>query len=91
VGDAAVALDPLSGAGICRSLASGFEAGRSILAENSGDRDAMVRYQQIIDELVHNSLAEQARLYRKVADWIDRPFWRRRILSTAYIVPQARL
>jgi flavin-dependent dehydrogenase len=77
-GDAAVAHDPLSGSGVWRALASGWEAARAALSADSGDTDAVARYQRSAEARYRAYRVEQARAYGQVTDWPDRPFWRRR-------------
>lgn len=78
-GDAAASPDPLSGSGISRALTSGWEAARSLMAARAGDAGAPAEYQRAAETEYRTYLRERARVYGRVTDWLDRPFWHRRM------------
>jgi 2-polyprenyl-6-methoxyphenol hydroxylase-like FAD-dependent oxidoreductase len=85
-GDAASAVDPLSGQGIERALRAGIRAAHTIdavLNAETGANDA--RRQAAIDEYQRDQtatdreyLAQRHECYARVRRWTDRPFWKRR-------------
>jgi flavin-dependent dehydrogenase len=78
VGDAAVAYDPLSGAGLCRALETAIDAADAIAAHHWGHVDALTQYGARLDEALSSHLASQARFYAVEQRWPHAPFWRRR-------------
>jgi flavin-dependent dehydrogenase len=89
VGDAASALDPLSGQGMERALRAGIRgaaAADSLLhAESRGEqeqcRETLAQFQREQSLLDRECLQQRSECYAKVRRWVARPFWRRRVLS----------
>ena len=80
VGDAAIALDPLSGNGIIRALQTGIAAADVIMA--GGDRSSLKLYEQVVANIASNALVLSRTAYQKESRW-DHPFWQRRRNVTA--------
>lgn len=72
VGDAAMALDPLSSHGITSALATGVEAARAIV---SGSFD---RYETVVDTMWRAYAAMRRNIYAAERRWASSPFWTRR-------------
>jgi flavin-dependent dehydrogenase len=82
VGDAAMALDPLFGLGICRALESGLNAARALIGSCNGDSGAIARYQGWAESCYRDYLARYAAVYSTVTRWSDYKFWNRRARTT---------
>ncbi|MGH9279499.1 MAG: tryptophan 7-halogenase, partial [Acidimicrobiales bacterium] len=84
VGDAALAVDPLSSQGIFNALATGIQAGDAIadaIADALADAIAdgtVSAYAARIEEMARTYRAQLADYYAMERRWPDRPFWRRR-------------
>jgi flavin-dependent dehydrogenase len=86
VGDALIALDPLTSSGITGALEDGLWAARTIVHLLAG-RDspealaAADEYAIRAQRIRHRYLAERHRVYAQERYWADRPFWQRRIAA----------
>lgn len=89
IGDAAIALDPLSGNGIIRALQTGIAAADVIVA--GGDPSSLELYCQVVANIASDDVVRSRENYRKETRW-NHPFWQRRqdvvprdnaVLSTA--------
>ena len=79
VGDAANAIDPLSGGGITKALYSALLASNAVTEALSGTTDALEIYSDRCEQQFEHSLKVGALYYRRMVDrWPDSPFWRRR-------------
>ena len=78
VGDAALAVDPLSGGGVTTAIRSSQAAAESALALLHGRRAAIVAYERALDEQWSTYLEERALNYSFERRWSESPFWRRR-------------
>jgi flavin-dependent dehydrogenase len=79
VGDAALALDPLSGQGILASLRSGiFAAYAAGDVLTRGDGRALPRYQRFIQCALASFQRSRQRYYGEEQRWRSHPFWSRR-------------
>jgi flavin-dependent dehydrogenase len=78
VGDAAMAVDPLSSMGILLALRSGLAAARAIAAHLDGDNTALERHEREVAQRFDGYLAERAAIYALESRWPDAPFWLRR-------------
>jgi 2-polyprenyl-6-methoxyphenol hydroxylase-like FAD-dependent oxidoreductase len=78
VGDAAIAWDPLSSAGITMALRSGMEASEAIQASLAGDHSAIECYTRRILFRNNQYMAEKAMHYSAEKRWPEEPFWKRR-------------
>jgi flavin-dependent dehydrogenase len=79
VGDAALAVDPISGSGIVRALRTawaGAEAAFAVL--ETGSHDAICAYERERDLECTRYLQERADYYGLESRWADQPFWARR-------------
>jgi flavin-dependent dehydrogenase len=78
-GDAALALDPLSGQGILAALRTGifaaYAAGDWI---RGGESSALSRYQGFIDRTRDGYLQARRRYYSEELRWPECTFWQRR-------------
>jgi flavin-dependent dehydrogenase len=77
-GDAALASDPLSGAGLEQALVGGLGAARAcegMLAGHAGAADA---YAAASETAWHDMLAARAEAYARETRWPWSPFWARR-------------
>jgi flavin-dependent dehydrogenase len=78
VGDAAAALDPLSGSGLVGALESGLAAARAIAAPDR-DRAAAIRcYAADTERAFRDQLRMRAAWYRRETRWPASPFWAHR-------------
>ena len=78
MGDAAFALDPLSGSGILRALAMGVRAAEIIAAALQGKRGAPEWYQLSAGEQFAEQLRWRAYFYGLERRWPSSLFWSRR-------------
>ena len=80
VGDAALAVDPVSGSGVVRSLRSSKACAEAALAILGGKTsDALVKYENGCDLECVEFLRERAGYYRIEQRWPTADFWRRRV------------
>jgi flavin-dependent dehydrogenase len=79
VGDAALAVDPVSGSGVLRALRTAAAGARAALAALAGDADAVGAYEQQCDDDCRRYLAEWAAYYAAEPRWRASPFWQRRV------------
>lgn len=78
VGDAAMAIDPLSGQGIVRAIRSGHSGAQALISWLEGDHDALDSYAASIASSFDQALAARSLMYRQEQRWPDSVFWRRR-------------
>lgn len=81
VGDAAIAVDPLSGNGVFQSLSSALQAPAVIRTMlRSPQRRALARdfHQRRIEQLFHRFARIGRDFYASETRWVDAPFWRAR-------------
>jgi flavin-dependent dehydrogenase len=78
VGDAAVALDPLSSQGVYRALLSGLAAARAVVAHLLGDRKALDDYASMIAMDFEADMSARAEYYDREWRWPRSRFWERR-------------
>lgn len=78
VGDAAMALDPLFGLGVCEALASGWRCARALLDAFAGETTAASKYQSWSESRYRDYLAQRGRIYAGVRRWPNSAFWQRR-------------
>lgn len=78
VGDAAFAVDPLSGQGIYKSIESGLRSAAALARAFAGDTSGMLEYQSWSDESFRSYLAVRHQFYRAVERWPGSLFWQRR-------------
>jgi flavin-dependent dehydrogenase len=80
VGDAALAVDPISGSGVVRALRTARAAATTVLAVlTSGDSRPIAAYEADRDRECTQYLRERAQYYGAERRWDSAPFWRRRI------------
>jgi flavin-dependent dehydrogenase len=72
IGDAAMALDPLSSHGIASALATGIEAAAAIVSGSNA------RYVEVVDVMWNAYLLMRRPMYAAEQRWPSSPFWRRR-------------
>jgi flavin-dependent dehydrogenase len=80
IGDAALAVDPLSGSGVLRALSSGragADTADQILQHPHTTREALAAYEAARDDDCTTHLLERARHYASERRF-DTPFWQRR-------------
>lgn len=78
VGDAAMTLDPLSGQGICRAIATGEHAARAIVAARGGEPGVLASLAETARARYDAYLAMRARFYAMEQRFAGAPFWTRR-------------
>jgi len=78
IGDAALAMDPLSSHGIWKALESGRRVAPTIIAMLSGVPDAEQTYSTWLNAEYANFLRSYAGHYDRVRRWPDSHFWNRR-------------
>jgi flavin-dependent dehydrogenase len=81
VGDAAMAVDPLSSMGILSALRSGLGAAHAIVAHLDGDAPALERRTLEVAQSFNGYLAERAAVYALEHRWPGALFWERRRAS----------
>jgi flavin-dependent dehydrogenase len=72
LGDAAMALDPLSSHGIASALATGIEAAAAITSGSNS------RYVEVLDIMWNAYASMRRQMYAVEQRWPSSPFWRRR-------------
>jgi flavin-dependent dehydrogenase len=78
VGDAAVALDPLSGSGVVGALESGLGAARSVATRVRYRAAAIGGHVADADRAFRDQLSKRIAWYRRELRWSGSPFWARR-------------
>ena len=79
VGDAALAVDPISGSGVVRALRTAKAAAATVLASLAGDESAITSYEADRDRECTEYLINRAGYYGIERRWPNAPFWRRRL------------
>lgn len=79
VGDAACAVDPLSGQGIYRAIETGLRSAAAVARALEEDTSGMVEYESWIVESFHSYLAVRLQFYRSVERWPGSRFWQKRM------------
>lgn len=83
VGDAALAVDPVSGSGVLRALQSARSGAAAALAALGGDPLAIDLHEADGDRECARYLNERTNYYGLETRWRDAPFWRRRRPASA--------
>lgn len=84
VGDAALAVDPISGSGVVRALRSAQDAAETALAiVEMRTADALSAYEAQYDAECSGYLVERLRYYHLEQRWQDGEFWSRRAAKSA--------
>ena len=78
VGDAAMAVDPLSAQGIYRALESGIAAAEAIGSEAGEKAQAIQRYEWRVRHAFDAYLRKRLTYYRSETRWRQSVFWSRR-------------
>ena len=78
-GDAALAVDPLSGSGFVRALESAGRAAEAVAGWLRGEPAVAVRYERWLDAEFDAYLQERGAVYGRERRWPSQPFWRRRL------------
>jgi len=78
VGDAALAVDPISGSGVIRALRTAQAAASTVLAVLSGKSEAISGYEADRNQECTGYLLERAEYYSIEQRWPSAPFWQRR-------------
>jgi flavin-dependent dehydrogenase len=78
VGDAAMAVDPLSGSGIVRALVSGEVAGLATAHWLVGRREPAHQYERWLDDCFREYQTQRRQCYGLETRWRAGPFWQRR-------------
>jgi flavin-dependent dehydrogenase len=78
VGDAALAVDPLSASGIVRAVVGGEAGAQAIIAADRGVREALDDYEEWLDDQYIAYRDERRAQYALETRWPDEPFWQRR-------------
>jgi flavin-dependent dehydrogenase len=79
VGDAALAVDPLSGSGVVRALRMAREAAQAVLKWFDDPRTVLVSYEAARDRDCTAYLVERSQYYGAERRWPNAPFWQRRL------------
>ena len=85
VGDAALALDPLSGSGLHVAVHTGIAAADAIRAAVNGHVEQLGEYRDSVRKMFAAHLEARARVYAAETRWPDRPFWQRRAGGSATV------
>jgi flavin-dependent dehydrogenase len=83
VGDAALAVDPISGSGVVRALRTARDAANTAIQALSGDDRAIEQYEVNRNVECTTYLEERAAYYAMENRWSQAPFWARRIVREA--------
>jgi flavin-dependent dehydrogenase len=83
IGDAALALDPLSGAGLSVAFETAIMAADAIGAAVAGRPEKISEYRARVGEIFSAHLAARSQFYAAETRWADRPFWRKRSIPPA--------
>ena len=78
VGDAALALDPLSGQGVFKSIETGIRCGSASARYFDGDLSAPAEYETWVNETYRSYLSTRVQFYSSVVRWPRSRFWNRR-------------
>jgi flavin-dependent dehydrogenase len=87
VGDAALAVDPISGSGVVRALRSAHAAAETVLGILEGREEMIEPYERERDAECTAYLHERAMYYGFEQRWPASPFWQRR--KAAWLQPAA--
>lgn len=79
VGDAALAIDPLSGSGVVRALQTAQAAASTVLSTLDGDETAIGSYEAQLDKDCTEYLLKRVGYYQMERRWPNATFWQRRI------------
>jgi flavin-dependent dehydrogenase len=95
-GDAALALDPLSSAGLTEAIADSTRVAQTVDATLAGDPSALERHGTRLQRSLLEHLAQRAHYYGLAQRFVDEPFWQRRTLarvasSVARVLPSTVL
>ncbi len=82
VGDAATAFDPISAQGVLTALYTGLAGARAVHAHLDGDGSALDTYRGNVAALLAAYRRNHHAEYAHERRWHDRPFWRRRHLTS---------
>ena len=85
VGDAALAVDPISGSGVVRALRTANAAAATVLSCLGGDESAIASYEADRDKECTEYLFTRAGYYGIERRWPNAPFWQRRLEVLAAI------
>jgi flavin-dependent dehydrogenase len=80
VGDAAFALDPLSGQGIYKTIETGLWSAAAVARALDGDTSGVAEYENWTVESFRSYLAVRHQFYRSVERWPGSRFWQRRMV-----------
>lgn len=90
VGDAALAVDPISGSGVVRALRSARSGAETALSLLDGRTSATIdEYETERDDECSAHLHERALYYGMERRWPNSPFWRRRAVGSADQRPES--
>jgi flavin-dependent dehydrogenase len=81
-GDAAMAVDPLSGGGVCLALRSGMRAAGTVLRELSGHGDAAREYSADVERAFTAYMDQWRWFYAQERRFAACEFWRRRTAAS---------
>jgi flavin-dependent dehydrogenase len=81
VGDAAYAVDPLSGQGIYKTIETGLRSAAVVARAFGGDTGGVAEYETWIAESFRSYLAVRHQFYTSVERWRGSSFWQRRMVA----------
>jgi flavin-dependent dehydrogenase len=84
VGDAALAVDPVSGSGVVRGLRTARAAADAVMQWRAGRPHALRDYEDARDGECSIYLQERADYYGDETRWAETPFWSRRAAAVAH-------
>jgi flavin-dependent dehydrogenase len=85
IGDAAIALDPLSSAGLFNALYLATRAAHGVEGWLDGDPARIVRYAVDVEAIWRAYLVKRRVAYGEVERYADEPFWQRRATAVDYV------
>lgn len=77
-GDAASTFDPLSSQGVLKACRQGMVAAYALIDHLSGDRNALPKYEALLQREQQEFLKAKRDFYRRETRWARQLFWRRR-------------
>jgi len=80
VGDAALAVDPLSGQGIYKTIETGLRSAAAVAGAFEGDMSGIAEYESWAVDSFRSYLAVRHQFYRSVQRWPGSRFWQRRMV-----------
>jgi flavin-dependent dehydrogenase len=79
IGDASLAMDPISSQGLFHALYTGLRGAECCAAALAGDETAVIGWQRRMDAIAESYLRNLSSYYGLERRWAKEPFWKRRV------------